>query len=218
MNILLFLTPKNDVAYLYDDFTMRQALEKMEFHRYSAIPILDRGGRYVGTITEGDLLWEVKRREGLNMRKAEALPISGIPMRTRNAPVRVDTTMEELIEKALNQNFIPVIDDRGCFIGLVKRKAIIQYCYERMQGFPAGFATKIESEGPAVGELAFRPASEEDIPLLLYYAKEYANYEKLGQPVSADEETLREFLFRRKTAEVLIGEADGQRAGYASYF
>ncbi|MEG0305667.1 MAG: CBS domain-containing protein, partial [Oscillospiraceae bacterium] len=41
MNILFFLTPKNDVAFLYDDFTLRQALEKMEHHRYSSIPILN---------------------------------------------------------------------------------------------------------------------------------------------------------------------------------
>ena len=218
MNILLFLTPKHDVAYLYDDFTMRQALEKMEFHRYSAIPILDRTGRYVGTITEGDLLWEVKRKGSLSMRKAESIPVAEIPLSTRNEPVRVDTTMEELIEEALNQNFVPVIDDRGYFIGLVKRKAIIQYCYERMQNHSAGFATSLETEGPAERELSFRPAVEEDIPLLLYYVKEYANYEKLGQPVSADEETLREFLFRRKTAEAVIGEADGQPVGYALYF
>ena len=57
MNILLFLTPKKDVAYLYDDFSIRQALEKMEYHRYSAIPIISRNGNYVGTLTEGDILW-----------------------------------------------------------------------------------------------------------------------------------------------------------------
>ena len=100
MNILLFLTPKNDVAYLYEDFTLRQALEKMEFHRYSAIPVLDREGRYVGTITEGDLLWEIKNRRSLDMRRAEGVPLTQIPRRTCNEPVRVDTTMEMLIEKA----------------------------------------------------------------------------------------------------------------------
>ena len=61
MNLLFFLTPKAEVAYLYDDFTLRQAIEKMEYHRYSSIPILNRKGEYVGTITEGDILWAVKR-------------------------------------------------------------------------------------------------------------------------------------------------------------
>ena len=38
MNIMFFLTPKSNVAYIYDDYSLRQALEKMEYHRYSAIP------------------------------------------------------------------------------------------------------------------------------------------------------------------------------------
>ena len=218
MNILLFLTPKNDTAYLYDDYTLRQALEKMEFHRYSAISVLDREGRYTGTITEGDLLWEVKNRCGLDMHRAESIPIGEIPRRTCNEPVRVDTTMEMLIEKALNQNFVPVVDDRGCFIGLVKRKAIIQYCYERMQDQPAGFATRLEREGPADDDISFRLATEEDVPLILYYVKELADYEQLGQEVAATEDALRESLFRKHWAEVLIGELNGQPVGYALFF
>ena len=71
MNLLFFLTPKAEVAYLYDDFTLRQAIEKMEYHRYSSIPILNRKGEYVGTITEGDILWAVKRNYNLNLQDAE---------------------------------------------------------------------------------------------------------------------------------------------------
>ncbi len=218
MNILLFLTPKNDVAYLYEDYTLRQALEKMEFHRYQAIPVLNRDGEYVGTITEGDLLWTIKNKGSLSMRKAESIPLSAIPRRTQNEPVRIDTTMEMLIEKALNQNFIPVIDDRSCFIGIIKRKVIIQYCYERMQEQPAGFATRLEQEGPATNPLHFRMAEKEDIPLILYYIKELATYEKLDQEVVATEEVLEKSLFEKHHAEVLIGEADGQPVGYALFF
>lgn len=74
MNLLFFLTPKAEVAYLYDDFTLRQAIEKMEYHRYSSIPILNRKGEYVGTITEGDILWAVKRNYNLNLQDAEDMP------------------------------------------------------------------------------------------------------------------------------------------------
>ena len=41
MNILFFLTPKEKVAHTDTDDTLRQALEKMEHHGYSAIPLLD---------------------------------------------------------------------------------------------------------------------------------------------------------------------------------
>ena len=136
MNILRFITPKQDVAYLYSDYTLRQALEKMEYHKYAAIPIIDREGHYVGTITEGDLLWEITNHYSLDMRKAENQPLSDIPRRTGNRAVRIHTTMEDLFATAMVQNFVPVVDDRGVFIGIVKRGEIIRYCYSL--AFPEG--------------------------------------------------------------------------------
>ncbi len=56
MNILFFLSPKQDLMYVYDDFTLRQTLEKWENNRYASIPVLNRKGEYVGTLTEGDIL------------------------------------------------------------------------------------------------------------------------------------------------------------------
>lgn len=61
MNILFFLTPKAEVAHVREDDSLRQVMEKMEHHGYSAIPLLGEDGQYIGTITEGDLLWEMKR-------------------------------------------------------------------------------------------------------------------------------------------------------------
>lgn len=127
MNIMFFLTPKSEVAYIYDDYSLRQTLEKMEFHRYAAIPIIDRRGHYVGTITEGDLLWNIKNEESLSLKIAEEIPIKKIKRRMDNVPVRVDSNMEDLITKATNQNFVPVIDDKNVFIGIITRKDIIQY-------------------------------------------------------------------------------------------
>ena len=46
MNILFFLTPKEDVAHVDEDDTLRQVLEKMEHHGYTAIPLLSREGKY----------------------------------------------------------------------------------------------------------------------------------------------------------------------------
>ena len=68
MNILFFLTPKSEVAYLYDTDSLAQALEKMESHRYSAIPIIGEvSGKYLGTLTEGDLLWHIKNSIPFNI-------------------------------------------------------------------------------------------------------------------------------------------------------
>lgn len=133
MNLLFFLTPKAEVAYLYDDFTLRQALEKMEYHRYSSIPILNRRGEYIGTITEGDILWAVKRNYNLNLQDAEDIPILTIPRKRDYQSVSVDTSMEQLVAAAMQQNFVPVIDGKNSFIGLVKRNSIIRFCYERYE-------------------------------------------------------------------------------------
>ena len=119
-------------AYLHDDFTIRQALEKMEASGYAALPILNRRGEYRGTLTEGDLLWALKNMCYMDMRQAEARRIMEISRRKDNVPVRITASMHDLIDRASNQNFVPVVDDYGAFIGLITRKAIIQYCRDQL--------------------------------------------------------------------------------------
>ena len=131
MNILFFLTPKQDVNYIYEDFTLRQTLEKMRARRYAAVPVIKRSGEYVGTLTEGDLLWGITDKYSLDMRAAEQTLVMDLPRYTANEPVHVGTDIVDLISKSLNQNFVPVIDDRGVFIGIVTRRRIIEHLYEK---------------------------------------------------------------------------------------
>lgn len=133
MNILFFLTPKNEVAYIYEDDSLRQALEKMEYHKYSAIPVINKTGKYVGTITEGDMLWGIKNKFNLSLKESEFVTVAEIDRRSDNRPVYADSDMEGLIDKALNQNFVPVVDDQKNFIGIITRKDIIRYFYEKSQ-------------------------------------------------------------------------------------
>ena len=133
MNILYFLTPKSDVAFIYDNESLRQALEKMEYHKFSAIPMINRQGKYIGTITEGDMLWGIKNQYNLSLREAENIPVTSIPRRLDNRPVSADAAMEDLIDKALNQNFVPVVDDQKNFIGIITRKDIIKYFYNKLE-------------------------------------------------------------------------------------
>ncbi len=127
-NILFFLTPKAMCSYVYDDYTMRQALEKMEAAGFAALPILNRRGEYRGTLTEGDLLWGLKNMCYMDMRQAEARKIMEISRRRDNIPVRVTATMQDLVDRASAQNFVPVVDDKDAFIGIITRRSIIQYC------------------------------------------------------------------------------------------
>ena len=127
-NILFFLTPKAMCAYLYEDYTIRQALEKMEVAGYAALPILSRDGEYRGTLTEGDVLWAMKNMCDMNLKQAEKLRIMEISRRRDNVPVPVNTSMHDLVERAKVQNFVPVVDDKNTFIGIVPRSSIIKYC------------------------------------------------------------------------------------------
>ena len=127
MNILFFLTLKSDVVYIHEEDSLRQALEKMETHQYAAVPVLQRNGRYLGTLTEGDLLWFIKNHLNLNLHDAQRVPVTTVPRRSDNFPVNADCQMEDLLAKAINQNFVPVLDDKGSFIGIVTRKDIIRY-------------------------------------------------------------------------------------------
>ena len=129
-NILFFLTPKAMCAFLHDDDTLRQALEKMEVAGYAALPILNKHGEYRGTLTEGDLLWALKNMCNMEMRQAEAHRIMEISHRRHNLAVPVTANMHDLIERAGSQNFIPVVDDKDTFIGIITRSAIVKYCHQ----------------------------------------------------------------------------------------
>ena len=136
MNIAYFLLPKNSVAYLYDDCTFRQGLEKMKYHGYTAIPVISRDGKYVGTVSEGDFLWRLLSKgtdslSAYSMKDMEQLHIKDILRDNHYSPVRITVTMEELLQSAMNQNFIPVVDDLGNFTGIVTRKDIIRYFAEQ---------------------------------------------------------------------------------------
>ena len=133
MNILFFLTPKSEVAYIFEIETLRQTLEKMEHRKFSYIPLLSPDGKYTGTISEGDLLWGMQRLEISDLKDAESVPIMAIPRRANYKPVHINSDMEDLVDRAINQNYVPVVDDQGFFIGIITRKAIIKYCYSEMQ-------------------------------------------------------------------------------------
>lgn len=132
MNIAFFIIPKKEVAFIKFESTMRQALEKMEHHKYTAVPLLSEDGKYVGTLTEGDLLWKFKNTPGLSLENAHQIKLKDIPLLRNNEAIRIDAEIEDIIERAMEQNFVPVVDDGGVFIGIVTRREIIKYCAEKL--------------------------------------------------------------------------------------
>lgn len=127
MNAAFFLIPKSQVATLEDDDTFRQGLEKMRYHGYTAIPVLTKQGKYVGTLSEGDLLWNLVDIGGASMEECEDLHIADILKPDRNPPVKITAKADELLEGLMTHNFLPVTDDNGAFIGIVTRNRMLDY-------------------------------------------------------------------------------------------
>ena len=137
MNIFRFVIPKSLVEHITLDSTIRQALEKMRYHRYTAIPVLDADGRYIGTLRNDDIFNYFLERGSIDFRDAEKVDISGIFSRSYSKPLFHNASMEELIEKVKEHNFVPVVDDRGCFVGIILRRDVLNYlskCYSDTNG------------------------------------------------------------------------------------
>ena len=128
MNIMRFLTPKSSVSYLDTAATVRNGFEKMTYHKFRAIPVISSDGVYVGTVTEGDLLRAMINSEGVSdLRQQEKVCIRDVIRPDWNPPVSITCTVEQLFHRVAEQNFVPVVDDRGVFIGIVTRKAVLTY-------------------------------------------------------------------------------------------
>ena len=126
MNILYFLTPKAEVETIDLNATVRQGLEKMKFHGYAAIPVIDEQGHYAGTVTEGDFLWALYNNSMPDLKKLEKTELKTLIHKNYQS-VNATASVDEILSRAYNQNFVPVVDDRHMFIGIIKRKDIIKY-------------------------------------------------------------------------------------------
>jgi CBS-domain-containing membrane protein len=132
-NVAFFLVPKKEVAYLPINCTMRQAMEKMENRGFRAVPIIDEDNKYVGTLSEGDLLWKFKNTPGLTLKGTEKIMLTDIPRRMDNQPVRIYASINDLITLVIDQNFVPVIDDHDVFIGIVRRREVLEHYTKQFQ-------------------------------------------------------------------------------------
>ncbi len=129
MNILSYLTPKSATFFLDNNATVRQALEKFDIHKFSIVPLIDENGKFVSTISEGDLLRFIKNNCNFDIKMAENTRISAIEKYRPYKALKISTPKEEIIRLSLEQNFVPIIDDRGAYIGIIKRKTIIDHLF-----------------------------------------------------------------------------------------
>ena len=126
-NLLQFITPKADVVFIYENMTVRQALEKMDYNKYSVVPVIDEQGLYLGTISEGDLLRFIKNQNSFNISKAESIKINKLPTYRSYKASSINAPLTDILNLSISQNFVPLTDDRGVFIGIIKRATILNF-------------------------------------------------------------------------------------------
>lgn len=127
MNLFNFFTPKDETFYLQSNSTVRQALEKFDAHKFSVVSLVDEDGKFVGTISQGDILRFIKNVFNFDISKAESIKITEVEKYRPYKAINVESSIDEAIVLALDQNFVPIIDDRGIYIGILKRKTILEY-------------------------------------------------------------------------------------------
>ena len=129
INLLLLITPKIDLACLTEDMNCHQAIEKMRAHGFMAIPVISKHGEYIGTITEGDLLWTLTEND-YDIEALSEINIKEIIRKEYSKPVKSDVSTNQLFEVITNQNFVPVVDDRNILMGIVTRRRVLKTLLE----------------------------------------------------------------------------------------
>ena len=125
MSLFSIITPKSETFYLTEDVTIRQALEKFDYHKFSVVPLIAKDGTYITTVSEGDILRYIKNQASFNVEKAETTKVRLIEKYRPYKACINNVSDEEIFALALEQNFVPVVDDRNMYIGIVKRKDIL---------------------------------------------------------------------------------------------
>lgn len=130
MNILRFLVPKSSVEYISSGATVRQAYEKMRYHSYVAIPVLDDDGKYFGTLRREDIYRYFFDKGKIDFKTAEKDGILSLIDKEYSMPLYHSSKIEDLMERVREHNFVPIVDDRGCFIGIVLRRDVLDFLFK----------------------------------------------------------------------------------------
>lgn len=141
MNALNFLKHKSEVVFIYEDYSVKRAMDEFQVSGYTALPILSRDGRYVGSITEGDFLRFLLHYDLIDMSETEQIEVRDLPRRMDNRPIMVDAHMEDLMETVMSQNFVPMVDGRGVFMGIITRKKVLSYFNHRLNATVRSYAS-----------------------------------------------------------------------------
>lgn len=125
-NVVFFLKFKKDLQFYYSSLSLLDALNAMKKHGFTAVPVIDQAGCYMGSVTEGDFLWFILQN-GNDPALLENTQVKQLIREGFMPAVNIDVSLEELLETSFHQNYVPVVDDRNKFIGIVTRQSLLRH-------------------------------------------------------------------------------------------
>lgn len=121
----MLLKPKGMVAYIYGDLSAEEGLKEFIEHGYTAVPVIDREGMYIGVVSERDFLYRILDTKSVETINDDDLTVADLAGCSRFESVPIDADIETLFNRIIEQNFVPVVDSRGMFSGIVTRKDVL---------------------------------------------------------------------------------------------
>ncbi|MBE6931163.1 MAG: CBS domain-containing protein [Ruminococcaceae bacterium] len=137
MNIAKLMIPKVCTVFLSESNTVRQGLEIMTHHGYTAVPVVDADAHYIGCVTEGDFLRFILKYQTIDRREMENHPISELVRRDFCPALTISAGEDAVLDAMRRQNFVPIVDDRSCLCGILTRSRVIGHFIEQQKSFTA---------------------------------------------------------------------------------
>ncbi|MDE6593749.1 MAG: CBS domain-containing protein [Oscillospiraceae bacterium] len=128
----MLLKPKSAVAFIYGDLSAEEGLKEFIKGGYTAVPVIDREGVYLGVVSERDFLYRLLESNGAGLLESENLTVADLASCTRFEPVPIDADIDTLFARIIEQNFVPVVDSRGMFSGIITRRDVLMRAFKKL--------------------------------------------------------------------------------------
>ncbi|MCM1578544.1 MAG: CBS domain-containing protein [Ruminococcus sp.] len=133
MNTAMLLKPKSAVAFIYGDLSAEEGLKEFIRGGFTAVPVIDREGLYMGVVSERDFLYRLLESNGAGLSESENLTVSDLASCTRFESVPIDADIDTLFSRIIEQNFVPVVDSRGMFSGIITRRDVLMRAFKKLR-------------------------------------------------------------------------------------
>lgn len=118
-----FLTPADKLAVIIDTHNMDHAKLLLSHMTYSRVPVVTEDNRFLGTVG----LREIIQYQTENDLSDEELQQDIALIINRDVvTVKEDYDLAEVLRKLVDESFLPVLGEKGEFLGIITRKSILK--------------------------------------------------------------------------------------------